>query len=129
MSPARPARRSGSCVSRSRSSSPSDVEERRAWPALESTLEIAMADVALCDGFDPDPIVSIEPADQRTVEIDYACYPGRTGDRHHQLRPRRRIAGNVTGEGVHILDQDRLPPRHRRAADSLSDGDGHAGRH
>ncbi len=69
----------------------------------------------------------IEAGMQRAVDIEHT--PQATGDQHRQddLAVRGRIAGDMTGERMHIFDHLDLPAAGAGAAHALVEGDAHAG--
>ena len=58
----------------------------------------------------------VEPAENRTVEIEHAEHYAALDQRHDELRARQGIAGDMAREFVHIRRHDRLAARRSRAA-------------
>jgi translation elongation factor P len=89
-------------------------------------LPVAAADQARGDGFQARGIAGIEAADVRAVEVEHSEQPARARERHHDLRIRGGIAGNVAGKGVHVVHQHRPALGRGRPAHPLADRDAHA---
>ena len=58
----------------------------------------------------------IEPAENRTVEIEHAEHCAVLDQRHHEFRARQGIAGDMAREFVHVRRHDRLAARRGGAA-------------
>ena len=54
-------------------------------------------------------VVGVEAREIRTVEVQDAQKNAIPQQRDHELGPRRRIAGDMAWEGLHIRDQDASP--------------------
>jgi hypothetical protein len=85
-------------------------------------------DIDPADPLDTGPVVIIEVACRRTVEIEDAENRVVADERHDQFGARVPVAENVVGKGVNIFDHKRLPACYGGAADAASDLDAHASR-
>jgi len=73
----------------------------------------------------PFRILIVEPADSRTIEIEYAEQPFTVEQWHYDLRIRRYVARDVTRKLMHVRHDDRLAPLGCNAAHTLTKRDAH----
>src|SRR6185437_11111757 len=70
-------------------------------------------------------VLIVEPADSRTIEIKHAEQSLTIEQRHHDLRIRSHITGDVTRKLVYVRHDDRLAPLGCHAAHALAHRDAH----
>src|SRR5258705_165654 len=73
-------------------------------------------------------ILVVKAAETRAVEVEDCDDTAPRGERHNELRARRRVAGNMAGEGVDVGHDDRRTACGGGAADAGAPDDAHAGR-
>ena len=69
---------------------------------------------------DAGAIVARKARELRAVAIEDGDELAARDDRHHDLRARRRVAGDVIVECLHVVDHDRHLARRGRAADAAA---------
>ena len=70
----------------------------------------------------------IEASANRAVEVEHAHQPPVRHDRYDQLGAAGRVAGDMAGKGLHVLDALRFPAGRGDAADAPAEGNADAGR-
>src|SRR5262245_14497780 len=75
---------------------------------------------------EPRAVLVVEPVLLRCVHVEHPAQLAARDDRHHDLRARRLVAGDVAGEGEDVRHDERLAARGGRPADALAEGDAHA---
>src|SRR5450631_997683 len=63
-------------------------------------------------------VVLIEARHMGTIKIEDPQELSLVNQRNHDLRTRRRVAGDVSRKGMYVLDDDGLPALRGRAADT-----------
>src|SRR6185437_4051149 len=97
----------------------------------DMSAEVRRLDERAHDGFEGGRVLLGEAFLARAVEVEHAEQPAPgPGEHHryHELAPRRRIAGDVPGERVHVRHDHRAALRGGRAAHALADRNPHARR-
>src|ERR1700742_4212266 len=71
-------------------------------------------------------IVAVESIGLGAVEVEHSPQLLALQQRDDEFRTRRGVTGDVSRKLMHILDDERLTSRRRRAAHSLAEGDAYA---
>src|ERR1700691_705037 len=100
-----------------------DFSGARSRPSYEGLFAEKHRDEMLAAG----AVVVVEAGEARAVEVEDAGDAAILDQRHHQLRLRDRVAGDMAGEGVDVGYQNGLAARRGGAADAVAPGDAKAG--
>ena len=80
------------------------------------------------DRFEPTLVIGIKSRKLGTIDVEYPNQHVLLDQWDHDFRLRSRIASNVAGEGMHVLDALCLPRACRRTAHALVQRDAYASR-